>query len=89
MGSLFTIGSSIHAIDEFIAILHKYKINAVADVRSVPYSKHTPQFNVSKTLVENLGVNIEHILFDGSLKNHCDLEKEMLNESNTKHQQIY
>jgi uncharacterized protein (DUF488 family) len=48
MGSIYTIGSSIHAIDEFMALLNKYKINAVADVRSVPYSKHTPQYNREK-----------------------------------------
>jgi uncharacterized protein (DUF488 family) len=45
MGRLYTIGSSIHTIDEFIGLLNKYHINALADVRSVPYSRHTPQFN--------------------------------------------
>ncbi|MDR1229986.1 MAG: DUF488 domain-containing protein [Spirochaetaceae bacterium] len=45
MGKIYTIGSSIHTIEEFISLLNKYKINAVADVRSVPYSQHTPQYN--------------------------------------------
>jgi len=45
MGIIYTIGTSIHTIDDFLLILEKYNINAVADVRSIPYSKHTPQYN--------------------------------------------
>jgi uncharacterized protein (DUF488 family) len=45
MRKIYTIGSSIHTTEEFISLLNKYKINAVADVRSVPYSQHTPQYN--------------------------------------------
>jgi uncharacterized protein (DUF488 family) len=45
MGKIYTIGSSTHTAEEFISLLKKYKINAVADVRSVPYSQHTPQYN--------------------------------------------
>ena len=45
MGKIYTIGSSIHNIHEFISLLKRHKINAVADVRSMPYSRHTPQFN--------------------------------------------
>lgn len=42
---LYTVGHSIHPIDHFIAILKKNKIDAIADVRSSPYSRFTPQFN--------------------------------------------
>jgi len=55
MGRIYTIGSSVHTTDEFISLLNKYKIDAVADVRSVPYSQHTPQYNkevLSKVLKE-------------------------------------
>ena len=45
MGRIYTIGSSVHTTEKFISLLNKYKINTVADVRSVPYSQHTPQFN--------------------------------------------
>ncbi|MDR2194638.1 MAG: DUF488 domain-containing protein [Treponema sp.] len=45
MSKIYTIGSSIHTTQEFTTLLKKYDINALADVRSVPYSKHTPQFN--------------------------------------------
>jgi uncharacterized protein (DUF488 family) len=42
---LYTVGHSVHPIDHFIAILKKNKIDAIADVRSSPYSRFTPQFN--------------------------------------------
>jgi uncharacterized protein (DUF488 family) len=42
---LFSVGHSVHPIDHFIGILKKNEIDAIADVRSSPYSKFTPQFN--------------------------------------------
>lgn len=42
---LYTVGHSVHPIDHFIEILKLNRIDAVADVRSSPYSKFTPQFN--------------------------------------------
>lgn len=42
---LYTVGHSVHPIDHFIEILKMNRIDAVADVRSSPYSKFTPQFN--------------------------------------------
>jgi uncharacterized protein (DUF488 family) len=42
---LFTVGHSVHSIDHFIRILKKNQIGAIADVRSSPYSRFTPQFN--------------------------------------------
>lgn len=42
---LYTVGHSVHPIDHFIKILKMNRIDAVADVRSSPYSKFTPQFN--------------------------------------------
>ena len=43
--TIFTIGHSTHAIDAFIALLQRHGIEAVADVRSTPYSHWQPQFN--------------------------------------------
>jgi len=42
---IYTIGHSNHSIDTFIALLKRYNITAVADVRSVPYSRFNSQFN--------------------------------------------
>jgi len=64
MGSLFTIGCSIHKTDDFIDILKNYNINVIADVRSVPFSKYTPQFN-QNVIKQNLNNNNIHYLFFG------------------------
>jgi uncharacterized protein (DUF488 family) len=53
---LYTVGHSVHPIDHFIAILKKNRIDAIADVRSSPYSRFTPQFNrelLKKSLKSN------------------------------------
>ena len=42
---LFTVGHSNHTIEEFITLLQKHGVTAVADVRSHPYSKYLPHFN--------------------------------------------
>lgn len=48
MTELFTIGYSPHVLESFLRILKKYKITAVADVRSSPYSQFKPEFNKDK-----------------------------------------
>jgi uncharacterized protein (DUF488 family) len=42
---VFTIGHSTRAIDEFIALLQAHRVCRVVDVRTVPRSRHNPQFN--------------------------------------------
>lgn len=51
-GHLFTIGCSTRSLSDFILILKKYNIQVVADVRSTPYSKFTPQFNAENLKTE-------------------------------------
>lgn len=41
---IYTIGHSNHPIDRFIAFLQQHGVDAVADVRSTPYSRFNPQF---------------------------------------------
>lgn len=43
--SILTVGHSSRSIDDFVSLLIRYGVTAVADVRSVPYSRYTPQFN--------------------------------------------
>jgi uncharacterized protein (DUF488 family) len=43
--AVYTIGHSTHTIEKFIALLKKYGITALCDVRSRPYSRMNPQFN--------------------------------------------
>jgi uncharacterized protein (DUF488 family) len=42
---LFTIGHSNHSPEKFLELLSSHNINALADVRSAPYSRHLPHFN--------------------------------------------
>jgi uncharacterized protein (DUF488 family) len=41
---IFTIGHSTRTIDEFINLLNAYGINLLVDVRTIPKSRHNPQF---------------------------------------------
>ncbi len=41
---IYTIGHSNHPIERFISLLRQHGIQAVADVRSTPYSRFNPQF---------------------------------------------
>lgn len=43
---LFTIGHSTRDIAEFIELLIENGVTVVADVRSSPYSRHSPHFNM-------------------------------------------
>lgn len=45
MEHILTVGHSTHSIDHFVDLLTKHEVTAVADVRSVPASRFTPQFN--------------------------------------------
>jgi uncharacterized protein (DUF488 family) len=41
---LYSIGHSTHSIDEFVRLLELHGIQAIADARSSPYSRYSPQF---------------------------------------------
>ena len=45
MSPLFTIGHSNHSPEKFVALLEEHGITALADVRSMPYSRYLPHFN--------------------------------------------
>ena len=42
---MLSIGHSTHPIDEFIQILEAHGVETVVDVRTIPRSRHNPQFN--------------------------------------------
>ena len=43
--AVLTIGHSTHPIDEFVAMLEAHGVDLLIDVRTVPRSRHNPQFN--------------------------------------------
>lgn len=44
MRTIYTIGHSTRSIDEFIALLTHYGVTRLVDIRSVPGSRHNPQY---------------------------------------------
>ena len=56
--TVYTIGHSVHSIQEFVGLLARHQITAVADVRSSPYSRFNPQFNreTLKSALDNAGI---------------------------------
>lgn len=54
--TIFTIGHSDHSEEAFLRLLNLNGIEAIVDVRSMPYSKWTPQFN-RDNLKSKLGEN--------------------------------
>lgn len=45
MRILWTIGHSTRPIEEFITLLKAHRIQQLVDVRSIPRSRHNPQYN--------------------------------------------
>ena len=43
--TVFTIGHSTHTIDELVEMLQAHGVTQLVDIRSVPWSRHNPQFN--------------------------------------------
>ena len=44
-GAIFTLGHSTLPIERFIAVLQTYGIERLVDIRTIPGSRHNPQFN--------------------------------------------
>jgi uncharacterized protein (DUF488 family) len=42
---LWTVGHSTRAIEDFVGLLTAFEISLLVDVRTVPRSRHNPQFN--------------------------------------------
>ena len=62
---IYTIGHSTRSIEEFIQLLQTYGIMEVIDIRTVPRSRHNPQFN-RETLTDALNpAGISYLHFPG------------------------
>ena len=62
MKTIFTVGHSNGTVDELLALLSSAGIDCVVDVRSVPASAYTPQFNKEylKRFLSNHGIFYLH-----------------------------
>jgi uncharacterized protein (DUF488 family) len=69
-GVVFTLGHSTLPIDCFIALLRTYGIERLVDIRTMPRSRHNPQFN-GTALADTLsaeGIDFVHIHALGGLR---------------------
>jgi hypothetical protein len=59
---VLTVGHSTQPLAEFIALLAARSVSRLVDVRTVPCSRHNPQFNrdILPTALEIVGIRYEH-----------------------------
>jgi uncharacterized protein (DUF488 family) len=67
---VFTIGHSTRTIEDLIGILRAYNIEEVVDVRTIPRSRHNPQFNIDflPGHLEVEGIAYHHMPMLGGLR---------------------
>jgi uncharacterized protein (DUF488 family) len=58
-----TVGHSTRSADEFVELLREFGVTRVADVRSIPRSRHNPQFDISvlPDWLSDAGIEYEHM----------------------------
>jgi uncharacterized protein (DUF488 family) len=67
---VLTIGHSTRTLDEFIALLKAHAVTFIVDVRTIPRSRHNPQFN-GDSLPDSLkkaGIGYTHLPGLGGLR---------------------
>jgi len=62
---IFTIGHSTRPVSEFIEIIKVYEIKKVVDVRTIPKSRHNPQFNEDMLRESLKAVKIRYLHMKG------------------------
>jgi len=67
MNPLYTIGHSNHSIERLLELLQGHAVNAVADVRSMPFSRHNPQFNRENLQRSIKGAGMEYVFLGKEL----------------------
>ena len=67
---IMTVGHSTRTIDDFVRLLQAHGATCVADVRTVPRSRHNPQFNrdALPESLERASVRYVHMLGLGGLR---------------------
>jgi len=65
--TIYTIGHSSHTPEAFLALLGRHQINAVADVRTAPFSRFAPQFNKASLAAMLAGSQIAYFFLGNDL----------------------
>jgi len=65
--TIYTIGHSTQAIEQFVAKIKTHGVSAIADVRSAPFSRHNPQFNKDELQSELKHSGIRYVFLGNEL----------------------
>ena len=67
---IFTVGHSTRAIKEFVALLLAHDVQQLIDVRTIPRSRHNPQFNRDQLPrpLKKAGIRYQHMAALGGLR---------------------
>jgi 3-methyladenine DNA glycosylase/8-oxoguanine DNA glycosylase len=67
---IFTVGHSTRALDELVALLRSFDISTLVDIRTIPRSRHNPQFNgdALRSSLRSRGIAYVHLPRLGGLR---------------------
>ncbi|MCO5225106.1 MAG: DUF488 domain-containing protein [Thermomicrobiales bacterium] len=70
MNIIYTIGHSTRPIDEFIGLLKAHEITKLVDIRTIPKSRHNPQYmqDALKQSLTNAGISYFYLKALGGLR---------------------
>ena len=70
MRTIYTIGHSTRPIEEFIALLRQHEITQLVDIRTIPKSRHNPQFGQEefKLSLKKAGITYVYLKQLGGLR---------------------
>lgn len=70
MHTIYTIGHSTRTIEQFIELLRAHNVEELVDVRTIPKSRHNPQFNAEELAasLQEAGIAYEHLAKLGGLR---------------------
>lgn len=64
---IYTVGHSNHPIEHLVALLQQHGVQALADVRSNPYSRFNPQYNRTRLQASLATVGIQYVFLGEEL----------------------
>jgi uncharacterized protein (DUF488 family) len=65
--TVWTVGHSNHAFDDFAQLISGQRIEFLIDVRSYPYSRHAPQFNREELETRLTALGIRYLFLGAEL----------------------
>ncbi len=70
MSTIYAIGHSTRPLDQFVELLRAHEVTLLADIRTIPKSRHNPQFNADSLARElpKVGIQYRHLKELGGLR---------------------